>query len=127
MIFTSAAIGAALLPVLSDGVRGLFNKFTGGAGAKPANVEEVITLMKAETDRLTALAAIDNAEGVSTWVANVRALQRPVVSLCIISGYVAAVMFVDDNDIVNGLGGYAQMVTFYLFGDRTYSYLKKGK
>jgi hypothetical protein len=118
---------AAFLPVASDGVRGLFNKFTGGAGAKPANVEEVVTLMDAETKRLEALSKIDNAEGVSQWVSNIRALQRPVISFCIITAYVGVVAFNAESEIVNSIGGYAQMVTFYLFGDRTYMYMKKGK
>lgn len=117
----------AFLPAVSDGLRGLFNKFTGGAGAKPANVEEVVTLMDAETKRLEALSKIDNAEGVSQWVSNIRALQRPVVSLCIIGAYVGTVAFNADAEIVNNIGSYAQMVTFYLFGDRTYMYMKKGK
>jgi hypothetical protein len=115
----------ALLPVATDGVRGLFNKFTGGAGAKPANVEEVVTLMDAETKRLQALADIDSGEGVSQWVANIRALQRPVVSLAIILAYIGVVGSGQDQTIIENVGGYAQMVTFYLFGDRTYMYFKK--
>ena len=118
---------AAFLPVVSDGARGLFNKFTGGAGAKPANVEEVVTLMDAETKRLESLAKLDNAEGVSQWVSNIRALQRPVISLCIITAYVGVVAANADAEIIEGVSGYAQMVTFYLFGDRTYMYMKKGK
>ena len=118
---------AAFLPAMADGARGLFNKFTGGAGAKPANVEEVVTLMDAETKRLESLAKLDNAEGVSQWVSNVRALQRPVISLCIISAYVGVVAANADAEVIAGVGGYAQMVTFYLFGDRTYMYMKKGK
>jgi hypothetical protein len=115
----------ALLPVATDGIRGIFNKLTGGAGAKPANVGEVVTLMDAETKRLEALAKIDNAEGVSQWVSNIRAMQRPVVSGLIIVAYVGAVGFSLDIEVVNNLGVYAQMVTFYLFGDRTYMYMKK--
>ena len=117
----------ALLPVLGDGVRGLFNKFTGGAGAKPANVQEVVQLMDAETARLKVIAEIDSAEGVSTWVANVRAMQRPVAVALILAAYVLAALTSDNEEMVNGLGAYAQMVTFYLFGDRTYAYFKKGK
>ena len=117
----------ALLPALTDGARGLFNKLTGGAGAKPANVEEVVTLMDAETKRLEALSKIDSAQGVSQWVSNVRAMQRPVVSGVIIFAYVGAIGLSKDVEMVNSLGVYAQMVTFYLFGDRTYMYMKKGR
>ncbi len=46
----------ALLPVATDGIRGIFNKLTGSVTAKPANVGEVVTLMHVETKRLEALA-----------------------------------------------------------------------
>ncbi len=121
------AIIPSLLPVAADGVRGVFNWITGGAGSKPANVEETINLMEAETKRLQVLAEIDKAEGVHTWVADIRALQRPVVSGAIIAGYIYAVASGAGDDTVQNIGAYAQMVTFYLFGDRTYMYFKKGK
>lgn len=118
----------ALLPAAADGVRAIFNKLTGGAGAKPANVEEVVTLMQAETARLEALAKIDSAAGnVSAWVNNVRALQRPVAVVLIISGYLGSIAMMSDGAVVENLASYANMVTFYLFGDRSYMYVKKSR
>ena len=116
----------ALLPAAADGVRAIFNKFTGGAGAKPANVDEVVTLMQAETARLEALAKIDSAAGnVSAWVNNARALQRPVAVVLIISGYLGSIVLMSDGAVIDNLASYANMVTFYLFGDRSYMYIKK--
>ncbi len=118
----------ALIPVATDGIRALINRFTGGAGAKPANVEEVVTLMAAETQRLEALARLDQAgANVSTWVNNIRALQRPVAAAMIIGGYLGSFWLVTDQAITENLGTYAQMVTFYLFGDRTYMYMRRAK
>lgn len=118
----------ALLPAAADGVRAIFNKLTGGAGAKPANVDEVVTLMEAETDRLKALAAIDSAAGnVSAWVNNLRALQRPVAVVMIISGYLGSIALSSDAAVIDNLAQYASMVTFYLFGDRSYMYIKKSR
>lgn len=117
----------ALLPVASDGIRGVINKFTGGAGAKPSNPDEVISLMEAETKRFQALAEIDSAAAnVHAWVNDVRALQRPVAAGLIVGGYVLSFAISSDADLVSDLGTYAQMVTFYLFGDRTYMHMKKG-
>lgn len=118
----------ALLPAAADGVRAIFNKLTGGAGAKPANVEEVVTLMQAETARLQALATIDSAAGnVSAWVNNIRALQRPVAVVMIISGYLGSIALASDTAVTENLASYANMVTFYLFGDRSYMYIKKSR
>ena len=67
----------ALIPALADGIRGVFGKLTGGAGAKPQNVEEQIKLMAAENERLKALAELDKpAENISPWVADLRASFR---------------------------------------------------
>lgn len=124
-----ATIIPALLPVAADGVRAVFSKITGGKGAQPANVAEVIQLMNADTDRLKTLAQLDATGTVHTWVNDVRALQRPLLSMAIITGYIGAVWFSVDvkPDTLALLGEYAQMVTFYLFGDRTYMAFKGGK
>lgn len=121
------ALIPALLPAAADGVRGIFARVTGSAGSRPQNVGEVIQLMQADTARLEAIAKMDAPAGnVSQWVANVRALQRPVAAAAIILGYIIAATALTDlpADLVAGLGTYAEMVTFYLFGDRSYAYLK---
>lgn len=120
----------ALLPALTDGVRGLLARVSGGAGAKPQNVAEVIQLMQADTDRLKTLAQLDVPTGsISLWVADVRALQRPVACLLVIGGYIVAVHASGKlpAGVLDSLGSYAQMVTFYLFGDRSYAALKANR
>ena len=121
------AVLPALLPVFSDGLRGLIGRMTGGTAAKPQNVAEVIQLMQADTARLEAIAKLDSPAGtVSQWVANIRALQRPIAVMLIIAGYLAALACAGKvpAGALDQLSIYAQMVTFYLFGDRTYNYLK---
>ena len=82
----------ALLPALTDGVRGIFAKFTKGAGGNPVNVTERIQLMQAETARLQALAEIDKPAGEpSLWVNNLRSSFRYVSIIIIWLATVAAV------------------------------------
>jgi hypothetical protein len=78
----------ALIPVVSDGLRGAFTWMTKGKGAEPANVDEVVKLMEADTNRLKALAELDHPEGtISPWVADLRASFRYIAAgLIIISG-----------------------------------------
>lgn len=78
----------ALIPAATDGIKALINKFTGGAGAQPANVDEALKMISADTTRLEALAKLDSVGNVSQWVANIRALQRPVASILIILAYI---------------------------------------
>jgi hypothetical protein len=82
----------ALLPALTDGVRGIFAKFTKGAGGTPVNVTERIQLMQAETARLQALAEIDKPAGEpSLWVNNLRSSFRYLAIIIIWLATVGAV------------------------------------
>ena len=82
----------ALIPALTDGVRGIFAKFTGGAGGTPQNVSERIQLMQAETARLSALAEIDKPVGEpSLWVNNLRSSFRYLAIIVIWFATIGAV------------------------------------
>ena len=114
----------ALLPAATDGVRAVINRVSGGAGAQPSNPEEYIAMQTADTDRLRALAEIDQAAGdVSRWVNNVRAMQRPAVGILILTATFAAVY--SQAPEAAGLTTLAKSYVFYLFGDRTYMHLSR--
>ncbi len=111
----------ALIPAVADGLRGVFSKLTGGAGAKPQNVEEQIKLMAAETERLKAVAELDKpAENISPWVANLRASFRYVAGGMIILGAVSTLYFQADLLVQDAIWNLAGSVFAFLFGDRMY-------
>ena len=125
----------ALLPTFADGVRGIFNWFTNGVGAKPANVEEAIKLMAAETERLKTIAALDQpAANISPWVADFRASFRYIAAGLIILGglgLVGAVVFLPpDPRLVAFTDAYLQglvaPVFSFMFGARMHMSLKNG-
>jgi hypothetical protein len=114
-------------PALIDGARGLISKVTGNAGAKPANVDEVVQLMKAkdesaktDVERLKALHELENVGEVSTWVNNVRAMQRPTVVALVLMTWVASMFVGMPVELVEGITNMASVVISYLFGERTY-------
>ena len=115
----------SLIPVAVDGVRGLINKFTGGAGAKPSNPDDVVKLMEAETKRLQALANLEGTGQTYKWVEAVRKLQRPFYGLAALIMYMWAISSDVDTATVTEISQWVQMFGFYLFGDRTYMYLKR--
>ena len=88
----ASLIFPALMPALTDGLRGIFAKVTGGAGGTPQNVNERIQLMQAETARLQALADIDKPSGEpSRWVTDMRSSFRYIAILIIWLATIAAV------------------------------------
>ena len=114
----------SLIPVAVDGVRGLINKLTGGAGAKPSNPADVVKLMEAETKRLQALANLEGTGQTYKWVEAVRKLQRPFYGLASLVMYMWAISSDVDAATTAEISQWVQMFGFYLFGDRTYMYLK---
>lgn len=117
----------ALLPAVSDGVRGLIARATGGKGSQPQNMAERLELMKAENERLAIVAKLDEPGNVHMWVADLRALQRPGLATVVLVSYAVAVHQQLPPAVLEQLGWYAQMVTFYLFGQWGYTGMKGGK
>jgi hypothetical protein len=112
-----ATLGAALLPAAADGVRAVFNRVTNGAGARPANVAELVQLMQAENERLKILQQLDTPGDVHKWVNDLRALQRPAMATLVLASYAAAALWFDPpQDVVRAFGELSGMVIFYLFG-----------
>ena len=86
----------ALVPAFADGARGLIAKFTGGAGGQPQNITERIELMKAEAEKLQALAQLDSPTGEpSKWIIDLRASFRYVIISSIMI-FTAVVVFNPD-------------------------------
>ncbi len=112
----------ALIPAVADGIRGVFGRLTGGAGAKPQNVEEQIKLMSAENERLKAVAELDKpAENISPWVADLRASFRYIAAGVIIMGAVSTLYMPKlDAALFEAIWNLAGSVFSFMFGDRMY-------
>ena len=117
----------AVIPVLADGVRGIFAKFSGGAGGTPQNVDERIKLMEAETARLQALADIDKPSGEpSKWVTDFRASFRYVAILLI---WIATITAVFTSSVMPNITlmllDLSGACMSFVIGERMYLTLKK--
>jgi hypothetical protein len=124
-----ALIIPSLVPMFTDTVRGIVNKFTGGAGAQPANVTEAIAMMKAENERLQAVAALDTPNpNISKWVADLRASTRYIIAILVVLNAIASIY-------VPGVEEEAQLLALtlagsvwsFLFGERMYLAMKGAK
>lgn len=123
----AALIFPALIPAVTDGLRGVFAKLTGGAGGTPQNVNERIQLMEAETKRLQALAEIDKPSGEPhQWVTDVRAIFRYAAITLIWVATIAAVFThsVPENITLMMLDLSGACMSFVI-GERMYLTLKK--
>jgi hypothetical protein len=117
----------ALVPAFTDGVRGLFAKFTGGAGGQPQNMQERISLIQAETEKLKALADLDTPNGEpSKWIIDLRASYRYVIITFILLATIAVVY--SPNVPVSIVAVFLDMTgacMSFIIGERMYLSIKR--
>ncbi len=108
---------SALVPVGAEAIKQLIARVTGGV--RPATVDEQIRLMKAESDRLTALAALDQPGGTpSQWVIDLRASARYIGALSVIAVGIGS-LFATLPELVQITALEAGNIAFgFLFGSR---------
>lgn len=120
-------VAPALLPAVTDGLRGIFAKITGGAGGNPQNVAERIQLMQAETERLKAMAELDRPPGEpSKWVTDIRSLFRyAAITLIFLMTGVSVFSGELPNEIKYMLLDLSGACMSFVIGERMYLQIKK--
>ena len=108
----------ALVPVAAESVKQLMVRWTGGV--RPTSVDEQIRLMKAESDRLAALAALDQPGGTpSQWVIDLRASARYLGALSVIAVGIGSLYVSELPEAVRITALEAANISFgFLFGSR---------
>lgn len=108
----------ALVPVAAESIKQLIVRWTGGV--RPASVDEQIRLMKAESDRLAALAALDQPGGTpSQWVIDLRASARYLGALSVIGVGIGSLYVSELPELVRVTAIEAANIAFgFLFGSR---------
>ncbi len=117
---------SALLPILVDAGKSAVNRWLTPDVYKPANVTEYAEMRKTDIEFFTAL---NNAGGTNVsypWVEAIIKLQRPTVAaiVLLVWAYAHSTGNIPDT---SGIDNFASAIGFYLFGDRTLFYSRKGK
>jgi hypothetical protein len=117
---------AALLPVVSEGVKTIINRFFGSA--QPKTVDDVLKLKEAELRHLEALAQLDKVDGAAKWVNTLRGAIRPCATILLLGVWAVASF---TNAIPEAhyvlIADLASAAMFYLFGERSMMYIKRSK
>lgn len=121
----------ALVPAVADGVKGLFRRLAGGDPSEPQSVQERVSLIQADTERLRALAEMDRPHGeISRWVSDLRASFRYVLAGLIILAATGICLYMAAMDpglrevVVLAFIDMAGSAFSFVFGDRMYRHLK---
>ena len=116
---------SALLPLGVQASKALINKFLGKMEITPATFDQAIMLAKIDIARLKAIAEIENSGETYKSVEAIRKLMRPFVVTIVLIVWASAHIFAFDN--ITDINKLAGMVFFYLFGDRSATYIFSGK
>lgn len=113
-------------PAIKDGFMSLIKKWTGDKAGKPANAQEAIQLMQAETEQLRARSQIGDTEGATyPLVIAVVKLQRPLIVYASVLTFLAMASFhMGDAESRAQVSQMVEIVVFWLFGERTLMKLK---
>ena len=111
-------IAAALVPVGAEALKQLIGRVVGGV--RPTTGNEQIMLMKAENDRLQAIAALDAPGGTpSQWVIDLRASARYIGALSVIAVGIGSLYIDELAEPIRITALEAANIAFgFLFGSR---------
>ncbi len=117
-------IFAALLPLVTDGIKQLFGKFIIGDAPKPTNIGELLQLRAADLEWFKAVNDAGGRNPSYPWVEAAIRLQRPTIAAIVFLtwGAIYLGLVIVPSGMETTASSFAQAIGFYLFGDRTLFY-----
>jgi len=115
---------AALGPLAVDLGKSLIGRFIQTDEYKAVNVDEYVKMKTLDLDVFKAMNDAGGSNASYPWVEAVVRLMRPAVALVVLGTWTTLKLSNLPSDSVDN---FAAAVGFYLFGDRTLFYSRKGK
>jgi hypothetical protein len=122
-MFDPITILAALAPLGIEAGKAAIHKWMAPEQLKPATVEDYQKMKAVDLEFFKTLTQADSGGDTYPWVEAVRKLQRPFVTLAVLSTWAYCKTA---GVAIEGVDNMAAAVGFYLFGDRSMFYIKKG-
>ena len=119
-MFDPITLIALFAPAIKDGAMAIVKKITGESAGKPANAQEAVMLMEAETKQLESRIKAGDSEGETyKWVIAIIKLQRPVVVyLTLIIFLTMCATNAGTESTLSMVGNLFSTIIFWLFGER---------
>lgn len=114
---------AAFGPLAVELGKSLISRFIAPAEFKPATVEQWATMQDVQLRLFEAMNAAGGTNPSYPWVEAIVRLQRPAVALLALGTWVYSRTYGVPSEAVDN---FAAAIGFYLFGDRTLFYTRKG-
>ena len=122
-MFDPLSVLAVFGPLAVDVGKALINRFLAPSEFKPATIEQYVQMRDVD---LRMFEAMNNAGGTNAsypWVEAVVRLMRPTVAAIVLLTWAYSKLAGFPSDAIDN---FAAAIGFYLFGDRTLFYARKG-
>ena len=114
---------AAFGPLVVDLGKSLIARFVAPEEFKPATIEQYTQMRQVDLEMFKAMNEAGGSNPSYPWVEAVVRLMRPSIALIVLGTWCYMEIVGDASDTVSN---FASAVGFYLFGDRTLFYARKG-
>lgn len=114
---------AAFGPLIVDLGKSLIARFVAPEEFKPATIEQYTQMRQVDLEMFKAMNEAGGSNPSYPWVEAVVRLMRPSIALIVLGTWCYMEIVGDASDTVSN---FASAVGFYLFGDRTLFYARKG-
>jgi hypothetical protein len=114
---------AAFGPLVVDLGKSLIARFIAPDEFKPATIEQYTQMRQVDLEMFKAMNEAGGSNPSYPWVEAVVRLMRPSIALIVLGTWCYMEITGDASDTVSN---FASAVGFYLFGDRTLFYARKG-
>ncbi len=114
---------AAFGPLVVDLGKSLIARFVAPDEFKPATIEQYTQMRQVDLDMFKAMNEAGGSNPSYPWVEAVVRLMRPSIALIVLGTWCYMEI---TGDASNSVSNFASAVGFYLFGDRTLFYARKG-
>jgi len=114
---------AAFGPLVVDLGKSLIARFVAPEEFKPATIEQYTQMRQVDLDMFKAMNDAGGTNASYPWVEAVVRLMRPAIALIVLGTWCYMELHGGASDTISN---FASAVGFYLFGDRTLFYARKG-
>lgn len=117
---------AALLPVIVEGGKAAVSRWIAPSEFKPATIDQAVKLRELDLQFFQAVSGAGGANPSYPWVEGIVKLMRPAVALAVLATWSYVHLTAAAEADTATVDNFAAAIGFYLFGDRTLFYAKRG-
>jgi hypothetical protein len=122
-VFDPLSAAAVFGPLAVEAGKALINKYMAPGEFKPATIEQYVKMREIDLEMFKALNEAGGSNVSYPWVDAIVRLMRPTVAVIVLGTWAYSKLAGTPSEAIDS---FAAAIGFYLFGDRTLFYARKG-